>query len=1247
MPGLSPYTPYLCIVWRAESLDDGPEGIAKAVEPADLGVLGPGMTTTHAAQAVRERIVAEASDLGGRSTLLRYVDSPEAGIEITKAHPGSLPQFITGRSTLLSGLFRDEVALRTARIAAERITAKNLELRQVRGLEAVSLSVGLAAWKIGGVQYTAPVLLRPLAIRRHQNDFELKLHGAFQINPELVRAAREHFGIVIDGTQLAALAYDGGVFKPQPVIDHLRRAGANIDSFTVHPRLIVSVFADVAATMSRDGGLDHPVLNGIAGHVDDRKRLATKLRDVSVDDPDSRNPASDTLLLDADAEQESVLARIEAGQSLAVKTLPGTGGTQTVINAIGTLVENDKRVLVVSARRSTLDGIRHRFARLGLDGFGVTPTALRKDLIRAIGRNEKAQPPKVADIDDALVRVRSVLSDYRAALVEKHGAFGVSALEATQALAELSQREEAPSTTTRLNERALAALAKDRKSAADKLVLSARLGDFRFGPDDSPWYGVTFSTTEEAEAAHDLALRLHEQDVASLLERGYELMSQTRMRPFNSIDELGEYLRLLQGLRESLDKFTPAVFERQLGELIEAHGPRRESADMSNAMRRRLKNLAREYLRPGVHVSDMHEALLKIQTQRKLWQRYVEQGALPEVPVGLADVAVAWQKVHADLGKLDDALGAASTTKLSAMPIRQLVRMLAGLAAESKYFDNLVERAELRTELARLGLEPLLEEMSVRHAAEERVADELEYTWWQSVLEHMLQHDRRLLGANTAVVDQLERDFRLVDEAHNAASGPLLAARLATQWRIGIVDHRDEATALKLAITRTEPTPSSLMNSAPNLAPTLAPVWVASPYEVPQLSPQLRFDVVVIVDAGAINLTEAAPAIRRAQQVIVFGDPVTQAPTPFVVGTSANDDWESEADFDRVSIFERLAEIVPVETLTRSYRAGGEDLAELVNDAFYDGEIQSLPWAGSYLGRGSLTVDYVEGGVGTPDADSGAVESTDAEVQRVVTLVVEHAVNRAKESLMVVTASRKHAERVRAAVATAFMGRADVADFVSRDSGEPFAALTLEESVAESRDRVIFSLGFGVTKHGRVLSDFGDLSTPDGERLLTVGMTRARRSMVIVSCIKPSAFDDGRLEHGAATLMGILSGVDDRARQAHREDLADPLLRTLARHLRDLGVDTEANYRGTLPLVARNGGKAVVVESDLGERDETLRESLRMRPQALRRLGWHYVRVHAFDLYSDPGAVALRIAGLLGIVPDGPVAGDHTAPIEL
>lgn len=1231
---------------------DGDE--STSVDPGELRLSEPGIVVRHVADPERDRIRAEAAVLGGRSTLLRFDDARDAGIDITKAHPGSLPQFITGRATMLSNLFRDEVALRTARMAAERITAKNVELRTARGLEPVHLAVGLSAWKIGGVEWSAPVLLRPLAIRRHHGDFELKLHGAFVMNPELARAFRTHLGIQIDSAALAGLAYDQGVFKPQPVIDHIRRLTTHVPTFVVHPRLIISSFADVGSGMARDThDLDDTLLNALAGHADDRARITVRRAEPAVVGPDERPPAADTLLLDADAEQERVLARISAGHSLAVHTLPGTGGTQTVINAIGQLVHDNKRVLVVSARRSTLDGIRHRLAGVGLTGLAVSPHHVRRDLIRAIGRNEKAEQPKVAEIDDALVRLRTVLRDYRSAVTEPHLALGVSALDVLRELTKLASVSPPPSTAARFDVATLERLSGRRDAAARALAMAARLGEFRFGPDDSPWYGVSFTRTEDARAAHDLAGKLHSSDVPRLIERGYELIAQTRMRPFQTVSELGSYLKLLQGIRESLDRFSPSVFERPIGELIDAHSPRRDGSAMSGPNRRRLKRLSKEYVRPGVHVPDMYEALMRIQQQRTEWHRLVEAGVAPEVPLGLADVHVAWQRTDALLGELDQILGRQGSERLATLPVQRLVRTLAGLAAESEFFDNLVERAQLRSELARLGLEQLLVELSVRHVPEERVGAELEFAWWQSALEHLLRSDRALLGANTSVVDRLERDFRLVDEAHAAAAGPLLAAQLATQWRIGIVDHADEATALKHSLKDGLHTAQEISDAAPTLLRTLAPVWLASPYEVPDVPWDLAFDVVIIADAAALCLAEATPALRRARQVVLFGDPVVQKPTPFrvsaAIAPTLDDEDGVEGDevpFDDRSVFERVAELLPVETLTRSYRAGGEDLSQLVNDAFYGGEIVSLPWAGSYLGRGSLSVDYVEGGVGAPDPVSGAVESPDAEVARVVTLVIEHAVNRASESLMVVTASRKHAERVRASVVAALAGRSDIAEFVSRDAAEPFAVLTLEESVAESRDRVVFSLGFGLTRHGRVLSDFGDLSTPDGERLLTVGMTRARRSMVIVSSIRPSAFDDGRLEHGAATLMGILGNVAARGRESRLEDLADPLTRALARELRQLGVEVDVDYRGLLPLVARYQGKAVVAESDPETIGESLRETLRLRPQILRRLGWHYVRVHAFDLYSDPAGVAARIAGLLGVAPaDG--AGPDTSTEQL
>ena len=197
---------------------------------------------------------------------------------------------------------------------------------------------------------------------------------------------------------------------------------------------------------------------------------------------DERPPSTDTLLLDADPEQEQVVAEIESGSSLVVKTLPGTGGTQTIVNAIGALVARDKRVLVVGARRASLDGIAHRLGQVGLGGAAVSTSGLRRDLIQSISRNEKVEQPRVADVDDALVRLRKVLLDYRSALTRRDPELHVSVLDALGELARLAQLRHAPSTTARLDHASLVALATGRDRVARDLARAAELGEFRYGP---------------------------------------------------------------------------------------------------------------------------------------------------------------------------------------------------------------------------------------------------------------------------------------------------------------------------------------------------------------------------------------------------------------------------------------------------------------------------------------------------------------------------------------------------------------------------------------------------------------------------------------------------------------------------------------------------------------------------------------------------------------------------------------------
>ncbi|MDQ1569749.1 MAG: hypothetical protein QOF79_423 [Actinomycetota bacterium] len=1246
-------------MWRAGKPDDETIELNEHVlalhpvtAPHALTLGDPTIEAGNVAEPTWAGWRSELATVGGPSPLLHFIDTPRTRIELSVTHPGGLAQFITGKTTLLSNLIRDEVALRVAKIGAGAIAAKGLELSSSRGIDGIHLGIGVVEWQHDEISYRAPLLLRPLAIRRHGRDFELKLRGDAFLNPELARALRAQFELDLDASAFVALTDEDGTFKPNPVIDRLRGLTGHLEWFNVQPRLVVSSFSEVATAMHADAAeLEHPVLDALAGNPTAKWTVEESYSPVDAGSSDSRPPQTDSLLLDADAEQEHVIAQIAAGNSIVVKVLPGTGGTQTIVNAIGNLVGQNKRVLVVSPRRSSLQSITQRLADVGLPGLAVAPHTLRRDIIRSISRSEKAKKPVVNEVDDALVRLRKVLLDYRGALSRPDAVLGISVLDCVTELSRLALLPTPPSTTARLSRSTVEALATDRHRASETMVTAAALGEFRYGPGDSPWYGATFEDGDDAGRAHAIARRLHEESLPRLLARAQDLIRTTYMRPFENIVELGIYLRLLVDLRDTLDKFVPDVFDRSLSELIVATASRKDGPEMSGANRRRLKKLAKEYIRPGVHVGDLHEALVRIQQQRILWQRFVTEGVQPEVPVGIADVQVAFQEVAQDLEVLNEPLGLTSRdTQLNYRPLGELIQRIAALAADSDVLHNLQERSALMTTLRDLQLNPLIEDLASRHVPEAQVESELELSWWQSALESLLEGDRALLGANTPVLDRLEADFRLVDEAHAAGSAQLLAWQLAENWKIGLVDWPDEAALLKKLLRRDHVTAFDLQTTSPHLSRTIAPVWLASPYEVNEITDTMAFDTVMLVDAGATTLAESVGAIRRARQVVAFGDPVTQSPAPFTTGIGdpeAEDQlFFAEPDPDELhadSTLARLGGLLPTLSLTRSYRAGGEDLAELVNRRFYGGRIQSLPWAGSFLGHPSITLDYIEDGTGMPDSDSGAVESPDAEVDRVVQLVLEHAAQRPRESLMVITASERHAVRVQQAVLTAVATKPELADFVIGDRPEPFAVITIEQAVAQSRDRVIFSIGFGRTPHGRVLTNFGALGEPGGERLLAVAMTRARRSMVIVTCFEPEDLEEGRMQHGTIALSEILDEIDERATALPVADTSDPMLLDLARRLEGRGLKVALGHRGKLKLVASHLGTCVTIETDSVLLQGSLRESLRLRPELLRRLGWHYLRVHVFELFSDPNAVAAKVVKLLGADDAAPI----TEPISI
>src|SRR5699024_382795 len=103
---------------------------------------------------------------------------------------------------------------------------------------------------------------------------------------------------------------------------------------------------------------------------------------------------------------------------------------------------------------------------------------------------------------------------------------------------------------------------------------------------------------------------------------------------------------------------------------------------------------------------------------------------------------------------------------------------------------------------------------------------------------------------------------------------------------------------------------------------------------------------------------------------------------------------------------------------------------------------------------GRVSLDVVEGfGMPAPGAD--AIESVAAEVERVVDLVIEHALSTPEDSLAVIALNARHADRVREAVISAVSGSPAVADFFAADRPEPFVVVDADGAAGLRRDTIV------------------------------------------------------------------------------------------------------------------------------------------------------------------------------------------------
>src|SRR5699024_1672895 len=289
--------------------------------------------------------------------------------------------------------------------------------------------------------------------------------------------------------------------------------------------------------------------------------------------------------------------------------------------------------------------------------------------------------------------------------------------------------------------------------------------------------------------------------------------------------------------------------------------------------------------------------------------------------------------------------------------------------------------------------------------ATELVGAEFDLAWWSSVLEEILGEDPVLAGLDSSTLAASAQTLRDKDQVQVASLTADVLAAAGEHVRAVIAEDRPRAQEFYRAVRSGSTDLKELLTRFSAVVWAPRPVWVVPPMVVPQVLPATRdVDLLVLDAVQHVPVEQTVSAIVRSRQVVVVGD--TRRGGTGLIGS---------LDF------------LPRLTLPAGRSSQDAHLAAFLAAHGYEGVVRPLP---EPPGPARIELDVVDG-TGMPAPGVNVVESVQAEVDRVVDLVIDHALTRPDETLAVIALNTRHADRVREAVMSVAAGSASVASFLT------------------------------------------------------------------------------------------------------------------------------------------------------------------------------------------------------------------------
>jgi very-short-patch-repair endonuclease len=566
------------------------------------------------------------------------------------------------------------------------------------------------------------------------------------------------------------------------------------------------------------------------------------------------------------------------------------------------------------------------------------------------------------------------------------------------------------------------------------------------------------------------------------------------------------------------------------------------------------------------------------------------------------------------------------------MPLDRLGDELSRLASDDVTPHRLPRLHQIEQELRQRGAGKLVEELRKRDVPPDQWEALFEHAWMFSCLDRIRAEDQSLEAFSGKTHGGYVEEFRKLDQerlriARDRVQRAYGERAVDTMNRLPqqteLIRREAKKKARHLPLRR-------LLADAPAVLTAISPCWMASPLSVSQLldAKHRYFDVVIFDEASQVLPEDAVPAILRADQIVVAGDPHQLPPTPFFEVQSLDPTEEADAA-DEVEGFESILDIMssflPSWMLEWHYRSRDERLIAFSNQHIYQNRLVTFPGTG-----GGPCIQHVL--VPSRTEDAVREESPSPEVHKVVELILEHAKNRPTQTLGVIAMGLRHARRIQAALDAALSEQSDLDEFFSETKQERSFIKNLERVQGDERDAIILSVGYGKDATGRLLYRFGPLNNREyGHRRLNVAITRARRRMTIVSSFGHHDMDPSLSRSRGVDLLrhyleyaqsgGALlsdSGETTYPLNSFEADVYEALTAAGIPLIPQWGC---SGYR--IDLAAKHpkqpGRLVLAIECDGATYHAvpTARDRDRLRQQHLEALGWTFHRIWSTDWFMN------------------------------